>query len=445
MNVFIVDQNQNQGPIYAANIHHTQRSNSLKVVIVNPSGDVSWPLGTGGSSGGDGAIVDGANAAIKATVRQYANSNPLTVVLVNISGDAYGIAPAGAGAGGDGAINDGANSSIKATVLNDYSALPGSADKPLVVTFGNFITREVGRVTVREITAPVGITGDVSTRPAAGQTWPVSVAGTVPVAEQGKTGVHVASGQIGVSGDVSITATNLNIRSLDPARDSARIHGGQIGITGDVLLRANVGVDIGNVGIKAGQEINVREQAKTGVHVDAGRVGVSGDVSTIPAAGQVWPVREGSPRATAISGDGGVMATVRNYANGKPIAVVKTNTSGDSYGDPTAPLLQTVAGLVSAAGSTSLVTAVTGKRIKVTGYSLQSANDVGRGYFASGASGSQLSLEWELGAREGVVRQIDGGRARGHLFATTRGQALSLEHNGQPLKYDVTYHVEDAD
>lgn len=50
-------------------------------------------------SGADGAILDGASAAIKATVRDYANSNPLAVVLTDTSGDAY-VASGGAGGGG---------------------------------------------------------------------------------------------------------------------------------------------------------------------------------------------------------------------------------------------------------------------------------------------------------------------------------------------------------
>ena len=39
------------------------------------------------SGGGDGAILDGVTASIKATVHDYANSNPLAVVLKDTSGD----------------------------------------------------------------------------------------------------------------------------------------------------------------------------------------------------------------------------------------------------------------------------------------------------------------------------------------------------------------------
>lgn len=53
------------------------------IPVVNPDGtDIS-----GGSGGGDGAITDGATAAIKATVLDYTSSNPLAVRLTDTGGD----------------------------------------------------------------------------------------------------------------------------------------------------------------------------------------------------------------------------------------------------------------------------------------------------------------------------------------------------------------------
>lgn len=56
---------------------------------VYDSGSLSWVPMTqpGGASGGDGAILDGVTASIKATVVDYANSNPLTVRLTDTNGD----------------------------------------------------------------------------------------------------------------------------------------------------------------------------------------------------------------------------------------------------------------------------------------------------------------------------------------------------------------------
>lgn len=42
---------------------------------------------TGEITGADGAITDGASAAIKATVKDYTNSNPLTTIIVDTNGD----------------------------------------------------------------------------------------------------------------------------------------------------------------------------------------------------------------------------------------------------------------------------------------------------------------------------------------------------------------------
>lgn len=39
------------------------------------------------SGGGDGAILDGVSASIKATVKDLTNSNPITVAIVDGSGD----------------------------------------------------------------------------------------------------------------------------------------------------------------------------------------------------------------------------------------------------------------------------------------------------------------------------------------------------------------------
>ena len=669
------------------------------------------------------------------TPETLGNRGAMPVFLVNASGDLYN--SGGGASGGDGAINDGANSSLKASVLSGPTTRPAATSNPLLIQFADDPTRQLGQtsppvtgtqilggsvgarvqpsgdfpVQVGVITAPVGITGDVSTTPKAGQTWPVSIAGTVNVAEQAKTGTHVASGQVGVTGDVIVTATNLDIRDLAQATDQVGTHqkgawnvgvsgdvttipkagetwpvsfsqtvnvqhvgpigvqvvgggvGGSVGIsgdvqskqagawavavTGDVLLRANQGINIGNVGLAStigvqvigggvggtvslsgdamvsqrggwatsvtgdvllrpgslsdprgpigvqivgtsvGQQgisgdVLLRANPNTiigqigntlGVNVIGGSVGgrvsisgdtllvnqqgawavsVTGDVSTRPLSGQTWPVTQqgavgvnilgssgsgtvgisgdapvsqkggwavavtgdvllrGNPNviigqfgntvganviggsvggrvsisgdvlntreqnvigvqlvggsgggtvgvtgdvnvrprgayASAISGDGGVMATVRDYTNGNPLAVVLTNSTGDTYNAAIKmSVLTTVSGRFANQGSNSVVSAVAGRKIKVARYNLQGDGDNARGYFASGASGSQLTTEWELASREGVVEYVSQA-AGGYLFATAAGSALSLESSSSKgIKYSVSYHTEDA-
>lgn len=175
-------------------------------------------------------------------------------------------------------------------------------------------------------------------------------------------------------------------------------------------------------------------------------------VAIANASGDVYNVSGGS---SGSGGDGAILdganaalkATVKQYANSNPLAVVLTNASGDAYNAGNKfPLIQTTAGRIgpSGDGSNAIVNAVAGRKIKVTSYSLQGEQDNSRGHFASGASGSQLTPQWELAAREGVVQAVSPAQG-GYLFATGAGSALSLEvSSARPLKYSVTYFTEDA-
>jgi hypothetical protein len=61
-------------------------SGNLKSLELDASGNLKT-VGGGGGGGGDGAIVDGASAAIKATVFDRLNANPLATQLVDSNGD----------------------------------------------------------------------------------------------------------------------------------------------------------------------------------------------------------------------------------------------------------------------------------------------------------------------------------------------------------------------
>lgn len=391
-----------------ATVRDYSNAKPLAVVLTNVSGD-TYNAG-GGGSGGDGAILDGADAGIKATVKNYTNAKPLTVVLVNVSGDAYN---SGGGGGGDGAIQDGSNSSIEATVLDTPTASPAATDNPVLV----------------------------QAQQEAGQSWRVS--------EQGKTGVHVAGGQVGVSGDVVI-------------RQSSPL---SVSISGDVV-----------------SPIRVREQGVVGVQVvggsGAGTVGVSGDVTVKPVSGQTFPVTQSGSWVIAGSGDvalvdgvtrstkaevnlrgalkvsgdlafldgvdPSIRATVRDYPNANPVAVVLTNVSGDTYAPvPREPELATITGRVSAGGTTTVAGPYTGRVIKVSAYDLQAEGDTSQVYFGSGASGDRLTPQWLLGGREGVAKQVSqfGG---GYIFKTRINQALVVESAGFAFRFSVSFHSGDS-
>lgn len=91
----------NLGFLYARVRASAYTSGTPRVSLTLGAGSVNAPLSAGSLSlsGADGAVLDGSNSAIRATVRDYANSDPLAVVLTNTSGDAY-VASGGGGGGG---------------------------------------------------------------------------------------------------------------------------------------------------------------------------------------------------------------------------------------------------------------------------------------------------------------------------------------------------------
>lgn len=457
--VRIVGGDQNTpGGVVQAHVRALPRANVQLVALVNPSGDISWPIGSSGGGGG-GPIEDGANASIKATVKDYANSKPLAVVLVNASGDAYN-ASSGGGSGGDGAINDGANSAIKATVLNDATAAPTASDKALVVQFADSPGRRVGRVSQDGAWA-AAVTGDVQVVQKAGEDWRVR--------HQGPVGAQIVGGissTVGISGDQTVKAIQAGAWALAISGDvllrgtpavqiltplGVQVVGGlssTVGISGDQLIRTQQSgawavaiTGDAQVVQKAGEDWRVRHQGPIGAQVVGGlssTVGISGDQS-------VKSIQSGA-RATAISGDGGVMATVRDYPNSNPIAVALTNASGDTYSPtPREPEIVTRAGRITAAGTTVIAGPYNGRVIKVTSIELQgeTTNDTML-RLGSGASGDPISMRWIFNAREGIapaVSQIGGG----YIVKTNLNQSLVIEHfDTNPLNYCLRFQTGDS-
>lgn len=253
---------------------------------------------------------------------------PLHVILVTSTGDVY-TAGGGGGSGGDGAINDGSNSTIKASVLQGPTARPGSNSNPLVVQFADDPTRQIGQtsppvtgvqivggwsgsvspsgdfpVRIASTSVPVGISGDVSTIPKAGQTWPVSIASSVPVSFSGQIGVQIIGGSIGAqvqpSGDF-------------PVRISAATVG--LGITGDVSTTPKAGqtwpvVHQGAIGVQivggsAASQVSPSGDFPVRIAAATAGLGITGDVSTTPKAGQSWPVKEQNVIGVQVMNQGG--------------------------------------------------------------------------------------------------------------------------------------------
>lgn len=476
----------------------------LHVMLINISGDAFNITPGAAGAGGDGSVLDGSNTAIKATVKQYANSNPQAVVLVNVSGDAYN--SGGGGSGGDGALLDGANSSVKATVLSGPTARPDVNSNPQVVQLGDDPTRQLGRVyppvtgvqmvggwggqvspsgdfpvRIAGATVPFGITGDVSTKPLAGQIWPVSqqsawaVAGTGdfsttpkagqtwPVREQGIVGVQIVGGSVGAqisvagSGDLRVKQAGGFAVSItgDSATPINIQYGG--GRTFPVAEQNPIGVNViggsigGNVAPSGGTLWNVKEQNVIGVQVVGGQVGgshgVTGDVTVRPGstpAGAYFPVSGDVSLSDGVNKS--IKSTVRQYANSNPQAVALTNASGDVYSPtPKEPICKTIPFVITATGTKQLAGPYNGRVIKVVAYRLQGTSDIGcaQGHFGSAASGDALTHDWVLGVREGVVEAVSpvGG---GYIFKTNLNDALVFECSAIGMRGSVTFQTGDS-
>lgn len=253
--------------------------NNVKATVystgaIRVTGDVTLV----GGAASDGALVDGVSAAIRATVRNYANSKPLAVVVTNTSGDTYNAG----GSGGDGAILDGVNNALKATVFSsgalEISGDTNSAQKGTwtvgISSQTNPFTNNVNVAvqsqpvtTVGLITVPIGISGDVSTKPLAGQTWPISVASTINVREQGVIGTQIVGGAVG--GTVAISGDGIKLLDSAGTNKASIYSTGAIRISGDVKL---AGASTGDGAILDGIDNNIKATVYTG-----GALRISGD------------------------------------------------------------------------------------------------------------------------------------------------------------------------
>ena len=236
-------------------------------------------------------------------------------------------------------------------------------------------------------------------------------------------------------------------------------------ISGDVLLRVNPGTVIGQLagtlGVNviggsiggrvsiSGDSLNVIQQGVVGVQIvggqSGGSTGISGDVA-------VKPTSTTNAGRFPVSGDTGItdgvnrtiFATVKDYTNSNPVAVVLMNPSGDAYiPTPEEPICATIPFRVTSVGTTTLAGPYTGRVIKVSAFSLQAEADTSQCQFGSGASGSVLTHQWLFNTREGVAQAVSplGG---GYIFKTLLNQALVVENAGANFRGSVTFHTGDS-
>lgn len=77
------DQNSNASLLGLTN----DANREIRNLLVDPTSRGLLVHIAGGSAGGDGTIIDGVDANIKATVKDYTNSNPLAVAVMDANGD----------------------------------------------------------------------------------------------------------------------------------------------------------------------------------------------------------------------------------------------------------------------------------------------------------------------------------------------------------------------
>ena len=187
-----------------------------------------------GGGGGDGAIVDGVDDNIKATVADYTNSNPLATMIVDAAGSqivSFG--------GGNSGIADGVDDSIVATVedltnSNPLSTMIVDADGSQIVSFGATLSAETGTPT------PVADGAEVNL-------W---------VDELGR--------QVLFGSNVGLNALDVNVINdaslarLGPNTSLSGVSANATGVTTDVSLYHNITIHTISSGVTSGADITVQ-------------------------------------------------------------------------------------------------------------------------------------------------------------------------------------------
>jgi hypothetical protein len=355
---------------------------------VYDSGSLAWVRATqagGGGGGGDGAILDGVSAAIKATVRDYANSNPLAVVLTDSAGDYVAAGggteytedvPAATDPIGKCIIGrrrdtlaaetsaDGDNVAINATnkgelYVKHVDTLPVTgaffqATQPISAAA---LPLPAGAATSALQTQPGVDIGDVTVNNAAGAaavniqdggnsitvdgtffqaTQPVSIAAVVPVSDN--AGSLTVDAPVGTPVFVRLSDGAAAIATLPVSAASLPLPAG----AATSALQTQPGVDIGDVTINnaaGAAAVNIQDGGNS-ITVD-GTVAVSGSVAV------TGPLTDAQLRAT-------------------PVPVSGTVTANPATGEGKTLLFASVA--QGAAGTTAIVAADATKKVKVVSY-----------------------------------------------------------------------------
>lgn len=222
---------------------HEEVSNAKRVLQVDADGNPVSP-----SAGGDGVILDGTNASIKATVKDLSNSNPLTVAIVDGSGDQI------SSFGGGTQYTEG---DTDATITGTAALVEGAANAlvPMTQPLTDTELRAADvKVTLDGETVPVTGTFFQATQPVSAASLPLPTGAATAANQQtdALTDAELRATPVPVSGSFypatqPVSATDLDIRNLSSATDSVTIvPSGTQTVSGTVT--ANLAAGTNNIG-----------------------------------------------------------------------------------------------------------------------------------------------------------------------------------------------------
>lgn len=390
-----------------------------KVSLVDLSGDeINWADTTNNAfrvnvvagGAGDGAILDGVNSAIKATVLDYANSNPLAVRLTDIAGD-Y-VAAGGGTQYADGAARGTATGTLM--MVDDGTNIQSAAG-----TTGGLLKVDLSG-TAANATA-IKVDGSAVTQPVSGTFWqatqPVSIAAVVSTNWNG-TAPPIGAGLEATALRVTLATDSTGLVSVDDNGGSLSIDdaGGSITVDG-TFWQATQPISAASLPLPTGAATSALQGAGLPAALGAGGgLKVDGSGTALPVTGTITAV-------TAIT-------------NALPAG---TNTIGNVGHGKT---LKTVTGSIAA--TTTIVSAVAGAKLKVIAFSLiTSSTTAVTATFKSGAAGTAL---WTvpLQALSGTISGVNLAVSMpAHIFETGVNTLLELSLSAaQTVVYSVSYFEE---
>jgi hypothetical protein len=368
---------------------------------VNVSTDSSGYLNVnlvGGSvsiAGADGAILDGASSAIKATVRDYLNSNPLAVVLTDTSGDAY-VATGGVGSGGTEYTEDApaaANpvggmliarrrdtlTAAEVSANDDNIAVNATAKGELYVKQTDAVATTVadGSNVNQGANADVAVTGDNSGTLSAKLRGINKILANVWDSVNTRLNVYIQNTSIPVT-------DNGSTLSIDDGAGSITVDG--------TFWQATQPVSVASLPLPSGAATEAKQPA-------LGTAGTpSADVLTVQGVASMTALKvDGSGVTQPVSGS--VAISAGTSLIGKVSGSNETSTVYDGTTALTPKFAKIAAG---ASGNNTLVAAVVGKKIRVLAYNFMSEGTVNV-KFQSGAGGTDLTGSSYLVANTGKV------------------------------------------